>query len=149
MNTNVVCPVSKDKIDDNKARIIAFFVIVITGINLYFNNYYIAGLIALDYAIRAFSAGNASPLKCAATGISKLFRLNEKLINAAPKKFAAGVGMSFCLLIALFQFIQYFLVSQILGTMLVLCALLECAFGYCLGCEIYSFFYRFFRKNIN
>jgi len=147
MKTNNVCPVSKNKIDDNKARIIAFFVIVITGINLYYNSYYIAGLMALDFAVRTFFSGKGSPLKLVTIGVSKLFRMKVKPVNAAPKKFAAGIGMTFCFFIALFQFIQYFLVSQILGIVLIFCALLECAFGYCLGCEMYSFFYRFFKKH--
>jgi len=143
---NNVCPVSKNRLDENKARIIAFFVIVITGINLYFNNYYIAGVLALDFAVRAFSTGKLSLLKFFAVGVSKLFRLKVNPVNAAPKQFSAGMGMTFCLLIAVFQFTHYIIVAQCLGAMLIICAFLECAFRFCLGCKIYECFsvrYRF------
>jgi hypothetical protein len=112
-------------------------------LSVYYNNYYISGFLALDYAIRAFSNGKASPLKHVAFGVCKLFCIKEKTCNAAPKKFAAGMGMTFCFIIALLQFTQFDFASQLVGIILIFCAILECAFSFCLGCKVYGVLQKF------
>ena len=140
---NDLCPISKNSVDSNETRIVAFFVVVLVCTSVYFSNYLISGLLAIDFAIRAFSNSNLSPLRLAAMGIRKLFRIKGKRINAAPKKFAAGMGMVFCCLIAVLQWMDFTLASQLVGIALIFCALLECAFGFCVGCKIYSLLHRF------
>jgi hypothetical protein len=143
MKFNNVCPISKGRIDENKTRIIAFFVVVLASASIYYSNYYISGLLAVDFAIRAFSGGKASPVRLLAIGVSKLFRIREKPGNAAAKKFAAGMGVTFCFIIALLQWMQFNVASQIVGCTLIFFAILECAFGFCTGCKVYSFLQMF------
>jgi hypothetical protein len=141
------CPVSKDSIDENKTRIIAFLVVVLTSMGIYYVNYYIICFLTVDFVIRAFSNGNASPVKFVAIGISKLFHIQVKPCNAAPKRFAAGLGMIFCFIITVLQLTHFITASQVVGILLIFCAILECAFGYCLGCNVYSFLMIFRIKN--
>jgi hypothetical protein len=143
MKIETVCPISQEKIDENKARIVALFVVITVGTSVvYLNNFYgtvmLIGL-AFDFFIRTFTSGKASPLRFFAITVSKVFRIKPKLTDAAPKKFAAGMGMVFCLIIAALLFFELNLAAQIVAIMLVLCAILESAFGYCLGCKIYTF----------
>jgi hypothetical protein len=151
MITNELCPVSKNSTDGNKARITAFFVIVLVATSICCLNYYIAGLLAIDFAIRAFSNSKASPIKLAAIGVSKLFHINEKPVPDAPKKLSAGGGMVFCFIIAVLQWFGCDLSSQIVGVVLIFFAFLECAFGFCMGCKVYTLIHillHVFRKKI-
>jgi hypothetical protein len=141
------CPVSKNSIDENKTRIIAFLVIVLAGTGVYDVNCYLMGLLGIDFVIRAFTNGNASPLKLVAIGVSKLFHIKEKKGNAAPKMFAAGMGMTFCFIITVLQLTHFIPASQVVGILLIICAILECFFGYCLGCKVYTFLMMFRKKD--
>ncbi|MDR2886470.1 MAG: DUF4395 domain-containing protein [Bacteroidales bacterium] len=139
MKTLEVCPVSKEVVDENKTRVIAFFVIVVAVAGIYFRNYYVLALLAVDFAIRAFTGWkNASVLGLTARVTAAVLHIPNKPCDAAPKKFSAGIGMFFSLGMALFQFVQLYTVAAAIGAALLMCAFLECCFGYCLGCKVYS-----------
>lgn len=132
------CPVSKELVDENKTRIIAFCVIIVAIASIYFRNYYVSALLTVDFAIRAFTKWkNASVLGLTAKAIAVMLHIPGKPCNAAPKKFAAGIGTFFSLGIALLQFFQLYTVAAAVGAVLLMCAILECCFGYCLGCKVY------------
>jgi hypothetical protein len=61
-----------------------------------------------------------------------------KLIDGSPKIFAAKLGFLFSTLILLFTTMDYKLLSSGVGIMLILFALLEGTFNFCVGCKIYS-----------
>ena len=69
----------------------------------------------------------------------KAFNIEEKLCNEAPKRFALYLGLGiigFFTLLLLFSLIK--MASVIIGILL-LCAFLEAAFDYCIGCKIYQY----------
>jgi hypothetical protein len=137
---NIICPVSPDRVNENSTRVAAFFTIIITVIGLYFNSYIIFFLMALDFALRAFSDGKWSVIRNLSIHIVNLLKIKTKLIDASPKKFAAGMGMTFCLAIGLLIIFDLNLSSIIVGCVLIAAALLEGGFNFCLGCTIYTLF---------
>ena len=136
---NIICPVSERKTDENLTRIAAVLTVIITVTALLANSYLILFMLASDFAIRSFTTGTGSPLKILSGQIAGMLNIrNKKLTDAAPKKFAALLGMSFSLLAGVFIAVQLPVAAIITASILVFCAFLEGVFGYCLGCFVYS-----------
>lgn len=143
---SITCPISTDRINENAARTVAFFVITLTLGGLYFNSWPLFLLLGFDFGLRAFSTGQFSLLRQTARGFTHFLNLPEKPTDAAPKRFAAGIGWGFSLVIAGLLVMQWFSSAFIVGGVLVFCALLEGAWGFCLGCVAYSTLVRPFLK---
>lgn len=136
---DIVCPVSGQKADEHVARTAALYTVLITTTALLINSYVMILLLAADFAIRAFSSGRASPLKLLSAQTAGTLNIrNKKLIDAAPKKFAALLGMTFSFIAGVFLFVQLPVAAVIIASMLIFCAFLEGVFGYCLGCVVYT-----------
>jgi hypothetical protein len=136
----VICPVSTNRVNENAARASAFFVITIAIIGLYLHSPALFAFLAADFALRAFTNGHYSLLKFGSKKIVTILEIKAKPTDAAPKKFAAGLGMAFSITIALLQVSGYYLAANLTGITLLFCALLEGAFGICLGCIVYTLF---------
>ncbi len=137
--TTVSCPVSAVKVNENIARVVAFFTILVVITGAYFKLPILIALLAIDFFLRAFTNGKYSPLKYLARRSSDYLGLDEKPTDAAPKKFAAGIGLFFTLAIAALQLFHYDVASYSLAALLLICAGLESFKGFCLGCVIYTF----------
>lgn len=144
VSLSTTCPVSCDRINGNAARAAAFYTILLTGLAMYTGNYYINLLLALDFGIRSFGPARYSLVRMLSVATVNLLQLPVRPVDAAPKKFAAGLGMSFALAIAVLQFLHQPVFAMIIWWMLAICAFLEGAFAFCLGCIIYTFLNRIF-----
>ena len=146
-NVNINCPVSVDKVNEQVVRTAAFYTIAIVAIGLYYGNPFIMLGLAIDFSLRAFTDGPYSPIKLIAKATAGILKIKPKLTDAAPKKFAAGLGVLFCIFITFFLVINYTITATVFSGILLLCAFLEGAFGICLGCIVYTFFaLPFYRK---
>ncbi len=134
------CPVSLEKVNDSAVRIGAFLSICLSILGLYTNNSFLFACLALDFALRAFSLSRFSLISFVSKLLVPVLNLPIHLVDAAPKKFAAGVGLLFCLLIAGFLSAQWFQTSYFLAGILLVCASLEAFLAYCVGCQVYSWF---------
>jgi hypothetical protein len=135
----IICPVSDRKTDENVTRIAAVLTVIITVAALAANSYIILFLLAADFAVRSFTSGNGSLQKILSGQIAGMLDIrNKKHTDAAPKKFAAFLGMTFSLIAGLFLVVQLPVAAFITASILVFCALLEGIFGYCLGCLVYT-----------
>jgi len=148
-NKTIACPVSFHKINENVARIAAFLTIVITVTAVLFKLPVLSVTLGLDFALRAFTTGTYSPIKYASKQVFNISGLSEKIGDAAPKKFAAGIGFVFSISIALLQLVQYYSAAYLVAATLIFCASLEAFAGYCLGCVIYTYLVLPFTKSIN
>jgi hypothetical protein len=137
--TIITCPVSAQKVNENIARVVAFFTILVFITAVFFNLPLLLVALAADFYLRAFTTGKYSPLKYLARRSSDYLGLDEKPTDAAPKKFAAGIGMVFSIAIAALLFLHYSIAAYSLGTVLLICAGPESFKGFCLGCVIYTF----------
>ncbi|MDF3027954.1 MAG: CDP-alcohol phosphatidyltransferase [Fluviicola sp.] len=131
------CPVNDKQVNEIVIRLIAMQVIFITATALYFQIPYITMLLVVDFGFRAFGFSHFSPLKFIARKTVSHFQLGYKATNEAPKRFAAKVGLFVVTLFSVGMFLQIPWFSLLLGTGLLLFAVLESGFGICVGCIIY------------
>ncbi|MBW7838564.1 MAG: DUF4395 domain-containing protein [Chitinophagaceae bacterium] len=129
--------ISKNYLDAHVIRLVALQVIIITTFTLYSKNLYSAIFLTLDFAIRAFTT-IPSPLAFIAKILTRKARIKPKWVFPPPKKFAAALGFTFSLLITLMLTRDYVVVSYIIGSILIFCALLESVFNICIGCYAYN-----------
>ena len=146
---NTTCPVSANRINENAARIAAVYTILLVLVSVYTENNYLALLLAADFGMRAFAPAKYSPLRNLSVATVNLLRIKPVPVDAAPKKFAAGLGLFFCLGIALSQILMSGFWTNFIAGIIIFCAFLEAAFAFCLGCIVYTFLMRIFRPNQN
>ena len=146
-NQKITCPISAERVDNNITRIIAAIVLLLSVAGILLHNYYLFIFLTYDFTVRTFFKGNGSLLKWIGKQFVALFNITPKPINAAPRKFAAGLGLIFCLTIAVLIFLNLILPALLVGGMLIICAFMESVLGFCLGCYVYSIFILPFIKN--
>ena len=133
------CPISFHRIDSNLVRIIALQVIVVALLLIWTQNLFFAALLLFDFTVRTLKIKKISPFKHIADLIIQQFHLRPKLCDEAPKRFALYLGLGivgFIMILFLFSFTK---IATILVGILILCASLETAFDYCIGCKIYHY----------
>jgi hypothetical protein len=137
--TGASCPVSGKQVNETVVRLVAAQVIILTGISLITQQYWISIALAIDFFLRAFTNRRYSVLKWSAFQLQELFGLSYKFTDEAPKRFAAGIGFAVMLLLIFSQLIGWSIFSAVIGGMLVLFASLESLFAICVGCYLYQF----------
>jgi len=147
-----ICPINGEKINEPTVRTVAGIVVILASAGIYFQLYFIFLFLGYDFFVRGFYKKEYSLLRFIAIQITNLFNFNEKLIDAAPKRFAAKIGFFFSILILVLFLLQQFYLALIVTTILILCAILESVFAYCLGCQFYSIYITtkdYFQNSIN
>jgi hypothetical protein len=147
--SSVQCPVSPDRVNENVTRLVAGYTLLLTPVLLYLKADFFFFLMAADFTIRAFTKDGYSLLRHLAKATADYVGLQSQLIDAAPKRFAAGVGMVFCVMIAVLQIMQYHTAAVIIGGILMVCAFLEAVFAYCVGCIVYTYLVLPFLKSLD
>ncbi len=135
---SLICPVSKDRVNKNIIRMTGFMVALTVVLYVITKQPLIIGFLALDFIIRAFSIFKFSPISLIACGINIAFKVKPKLTDKAPKLFAARVGVLFTSV----SFLLYFVsipASLIVASILVVFALMESLFDFCVGCVVYTY----------
>lgn len=146
--TQLICPLSSERLDENRVRVTALGVVLLLGVYFVTGSALVPALLTLDFIIRAFTSLSYSPLSYLAHLFVKAMGTNEILIDKAPKVFAARIGFIFASLTTLGALLDLPLLAVISGSTLVLFAFLECGLNFCMGCWAYSLVvYPFFRKN--
>lgn len=143
--TTITCPVSSQKVNENVVRLVAFEVVTLTLLSLLLQSYFIAAFLTLDFALRAFRSGNGSLLKYIGKHLNRVNGNRSTPVNAAPKKFAASIGVVFSGTITVLLILKLSVPAIVVGTLLITAALLEGIFAFCVGCVIYSLLIRFKR----
>ncbi|OJX37684.1 MAG: hypothetical protein BGO87_11495 [Flavobacteriia bacterium 40-80] len=128
---------SKLHTDENTVRITAAQIVLLAVIALWTQWPALAAFLAVDFAIRAFSL-YPSPLALLSKSVVKPLKLEPHPIFAPPKKFAAGIGFVFSLVITLLLYFKLITAAYLVGGILIFCAVLESVFKICLGCYVYN-----------
>jgi hypothetical protein len=137
------CPINYKKIDQNSARILAGLV---STIGFVFILYPFIGLLLVllyDFAIRILGYEKFSPLFMISRFFRKILKLQKNEVDAGPKQFASKLGLLFVVAAIVTFLLGYSLVATLIIVALVICALLEALFGYCVGCKIYMLLKKF------
>jgi len=133
------CPVDFISINENKARITAFFVLVLTLVNIKTGFWFLMAFLLIDFTMRTLNLGKYSPLGFVSDAVIKQLSIKNKPVDRAPKRFAAGVGLVFTAAILISSLLGLTLVSIVLSIVLAFFATLESFFGFCAGCYVYDF----------
>lgn len=137
------CPIIYKKIDQNATRVFAGLVATLGILFILSPQFSIVLILVYDFSVRVFGYPKMSILFHVSRFLAKLMRLKIEEVDAGPKVFASKLGLLFVMLIFISLLFDLTFVSVLIAGALSACAFLEAAFGYCVGCEIYSFLNKF------
>jgi len=146
MKTYALCPVSDKNINERVSRINGIFTVLLLILTGLIPSIVPVVFLAIDFFLRANDLSKFSLIGISSKAIIKYFGMNENLINAGPKIFAARLGFIFSGLIIFCFFLNAYLPAVVIAGVLGILSLLEAAFGLCIACEIYPYVYRLFYK---
>jgi len=132
------CPVDFIKINENKARLIAFFVLALTLVYLKTGFWLIIAFLLVDFVLRATNLGKLSLLGFVSDALIKQLKIKPNPVDRAPKRFAAMIGILFTAAILVSSILQSHVIAFSLAVVLSIFATLECFFAFCAGCYVYS-----------
>ncbi len=135
----VKCPVDFVPINENKVRITAGFVTLISAAFLIVNHWSIAFFLVIDFFTRALLNPKYSLLGILSDAIVKTFSIKYKPTDRGAKRFAALIGFVICDIILITTVFQLDIVAQIGACIIIFFALLESIFSFCAGCYVYTF----------
>jgi hypothetical protein len=98
----------------------------------------VTGLLAADFFLRAFGSPRHSPLAQLAGRITSALRLPRRLVDAAPKVFAARIGLAFTVAATILLALGLTVPAVVVLGVLIVFAFLESVFAFCAGCWVYS-----------
>lgn len=136
---NLVCPISDQRINEQITRFNALFAIGIIVLAFVLNSFLLLIFLMADFFIRAFTEIKFSPIGFASNYLSNSLNLSLRLIDKAPKIFAARLGFLMTVLIASLLIFDFNLASAIIAGTLIFFATLEFLFAICAGCMIYTY----------
>jgi hypothetical protein len=146
----LLCPISKERINERVTRLNALIGIIITISGFVFSSSLFFIFLAADFYIRAFTKTKYSPISYLSSRMVDAFNLEEKRIDKAPKIFAARIGFLFTSVISILLLLNISSAAMIVGGVFVFFASLEFALAICMGCLMYTYlvlpFYRLLQK---
>lgn len=135
----LICPVSTDRVDENRVRATAFGVLIFMGLFFMTKNPVFPAFLVLDFYIRAFTKYKFSPLSWLAFHFVKSIGTQPVWIDKAPKMFAARVGLVLASIIVGASLLGMPLLAMVIGGTLVVFSFLECGLNFCAGCWVYTY----------
>ncbi len=136
---NLVCPISDQRVNEQVTRFNAMFTIGTVILAFVLNSVILIIFLMADFFIRAFTEIKFSPLNYASHYLSNTLNLPVRLIDKAPKIFAARLGFLMTTAIAGLFILNLQLASFVVAGMLIFFAGLEFLFAICVGCMIYTY----------
>jgi Domain of unknown function (DUF4395) len=141
-STAIVCPHDTDTVNERVARVIAALVIIFTVVSLFTVSPFIMLFLAVDFGMRALRFQQYSLLRLLAAVSANVLLIAPRFVSAAPKRFAAGLGLVLSLAIGGLLFTELHILTAVCGGMLIGCAALEAFAGYCVGCTVYTLLFQ-------
>ncbi|MEJ2596409.1 MAG: DUF4395 domain-containing protein [bacterium] len=136
---DIICPVSPDRLDENRVRVTALGVVFIMGAYFATGFRFLPAILVVDFYLRAFTRMKYSPLSYMSYLLVKAIDAPPVLIDKAPKMFAARIGLVLTRLITMAVFLNWNLLAYITGSVLIIFAFLECGLNFCMGCWLYTY----------
>ncbi len=132
-----------DPVNDLAARTVAAGVVVLSLATVLTGSWVPLVLLVAGFAARVATGPTLSPLGQLATRVVAP-RLGEpRPVPGPPKRFAQGIGLAFSGLAAVLFFgFDAPGAARIVVAMLAVPAFVEAAFGFCVGCQIFSWLMR-------
>lgn len=136
------CPITTYCVDEHAARLTALFVVILGSLFLISSAPVVAGLVAVDFFLRAFLRPAMSPLARLSRAALAALKVAPHPVNAGPKVFAARIGFIMCACGVACALAGMPLAAASLFGVLCVCALIEACWGFCVGCALYAVVHR-------
>ncbi len=136
---NIVCPISDERVNEQVTRLNAMFTIGMIVLAFVMNSVFLFVFLMADFFIRGFTSIRFSPINYASHSLSNAFNFPVKMIDKAPKVFAARLGFLMTTVIASLYILNLKLAAIIVSGILIFFASLEFLFALCVGCMIYTY----------
>ena len=136
------CPISNERVNERVARLVGALVFVTTALYLIHPSFVWLLVLLADFTARSFYRPYSLFAHLAKPLAERMGA--PRIVDAAPKIFAARIGLVMTLgaLAALFGGSP--LLSQIIIGVMLFCAFMEAGFGYCVGCKFYGIYRKLF-----
>jgi len=131
------CPISTRRVDSNMVRMISFQVALFTVILLITQESSFALILLFDFLMRTLRQPNLSPFHVVGKFILSGWGVAPKLCDESPKRFALYLGLVISLFLVVFYIAGFTTFATAISIILLICALLETLFDFCIGCKIY------------
>jgi len=131
------CPISTRRVDANMVRVISFQVALFAVILLFTQESSFALVLLFDFTVRTLRLSKFSPFHFIAEFILSGWGVTPKLCDESPKRFALYMGLVISLVMAVLFAAGFTTFATLIAIILLICALLETAFDFCIGCKIY------------
>ena len=131
------CPISTRRVDSNMVRMISFQVALFTVILLITQESSFALILLFDFLMRTLRQPNLSPFHVVGKFILSGWGVAPKLCDESPKRFALYLGLVISLFLVVFYIAGFTTFATAVSIILLICALLETLFDFCIGCKIY------------
>jgi len=132
-----VCPISTRRVDSNMVRVISFQVALFTVILLITKESAFAFVLLFDFCMRTLRKSQLSPFHLVAKFVLDGWGVAPKLCDESPKRFALYMGLVTSLFLVVFYAAGFTTFATAITIILLICALLETLFDFCIGCKIY------------
>lgn len=129
-------------VNEKAARVVAGLVVVTALSALLLQAGWLLWVLALGFLLRVLSGPRFSPFGLLATRVIAPRLGAPRLVPGPPKRFAQGLGLAFSLTAALCVTLGATTVGWVLDGLLVVAAVLESVFAFCLGCAIFGLLQR-------
>jgi len=136
---NILCPISDQRINEQITRFNAMFTIGIIVLAFVLNSVFLFVFMMADFFIRAFTQLKFSPLSYVSYYLNNVFNFQVRMIDRAPKIFAARLGFLMTTAITGLFILNLKLAAIVIAGILIFFASLEFLFAICAGCMIYTY----------
>jgi hypothetical protein len=129
-----------DPVNEISARLVAGGVVVMAAATIAFDLRWMTLVLAYGFLARVLTGPTLSPLGQLVTRVvTPALGRPPKEVPGPPKRFAQGIGLAFTGTAALLTYaFDAFTAARVLLGFLIVAALLESVFAYCLGCKVFA-----------
>ncbi len=126
-------------VNEVSARLVAAGVVVMCVLTVALGWQWATVIIAYGFVARVLTGPTLSPLGQFVTRVvTPRLGIGERPVAGPPKRFAQGMGAAFSLTALVLTGLGFWTAAEIFLGLLTGAALLESAFGLCLGCKVFA-----------
>ncbi len=130
-------------VNEVSARLVAAGVVLMCVLTIAFGLRWATIVIAYGFVARVLTGPALSPLGQFVTRVvTPRLGLAERPVAGPPKRFAQGMGVAFSVTALILAGLGYWTAAEVFLGLLAAAALLESAFGLCLGCRTFALLMR-------
>ena len=126
-------------VNEVSARLVAAGVVLMSVLTIAFDLEWMTAVIAYGFVARVLTGPTLSPLGQFVTRVvTPRLGVPERPVAGPPKRFAQGIGAAFSLTALVLAVLGWWTAAAVFLGLLAVAALLESAFGLCLGCKAFA-----------